>query len=129
MILTNHTILYVDDQGRSTEFYSIVLNKEPRLNVPGMTEFELTGTAILGLMPKSGMIRLFGNQLPNAVPPTGLLRAELYLMVDDPEVYHRRALDCGAFNVSDLAERDWGDRAAYCLDLDGYVLAFATDLG
>jgi catechol 2,3-dioxygenase-like lactoylglutathione lyase family enzyme len=126
MILTSHTILYVDDQHRSTEFYTVVLKQQPRLNVPGMTEFELMPDAILGLMPKSGMLRLFANQLPNALPPTDRLRAEIYLMVDDPAVYHQRALDCGARNVSDLAERDWGHRAAYCLDPDGYVLAFAS---
>lgn len=35
-----HTILYVADQNRSTEFYKLVLGFEPQLNVPGMTEFK-----------------------------------------------------------------------------------------
>lgn len=40
--LRTHFILYVEDQGRSTEFYTRVLGREPSLNVPGMTEFELS---------------------------------------------------------------------------------------
>lgn len=35
-------ILFVADQTRSTEFYRKLLDKEPVLEVPGMTEFELS---------------------------------------------------------------------------------------
>jgi catechol 2,3-dioxygenase-like lactoylglutathione lyase family enzyme len=129
MILISHTILYVDDQRTSADFYAAVLNKPPRLNAPGMTEFELTPGAILGLMPKTGILRLLGGGLPTADAPSGLLRAELYMLVDDPAEYHRRALAAGAQPVSDLAARDWGHMAAYCLDPDGHVLAFAAELG
>jgi uncharacterized protein len=127
MILKSHYILYVDDQQRSTTFYTAVLNKKPRLNVPGMTEFELGNDAILGLMPKHSILSLLGDGLPDGATPSGLVRAELYLLVDRPEEYHRRAHDSGAQHVSDLAERDWGHLAAYCLDPDGHVLAFAID--
>jgi len=34
-------ILFVKDQEKSTSFYKSVLDLEPVLNVPGMTEFEL----------------------------------------------------------------------------------------
>lgn len=129
MILKSHTILYVDDQKKSADFYAVVLNKNPRLNAPGMTEFELTKDAILGLMPRTSLLRLLGNKLAGSEEPAGLLRAEIYLVVDNPGQYHRRALSAGAQNLSDLAERDWGHMAAYCLDLDGHVLAFAVDLG
>ncbi|NUQ05161.1 MAG: VOC family protein [Anaerolineae bacterium] len=126
--MKSHTILYVDDQTKSTEFYAMVLNKKPRLNAPGMTEFELAADSVLGLMPKPGILRLLANNIPDTAAPTGLLRAEIYLIVDNPAEYHRRALDCGAQNMSDLAKRDWGHLAAYCLDPDGHVLAFAADL-
>lgn len=127
MIFKHHTILYVNDQNVSTAFYATVLNKTPHLYTPGMTEFELTKDAILGLMPKSGILRLLGHNLPDSAAPAGLLRAELYLIVDDPEHYHRIAIKAGAQNASDLAERDWGDVVAYCLDPDGHVLAFAAE--
>lgn len=127
MILKSHFILYVDDQRKSADFYAVVLNKSPRLDVPGMTEFELAGDAILGLMPKTSLPRLFGNQLAGSELPAGLLRAEIYLLVDNPAEYHQRALGAGAQNLSDLARRDWGDVAAYCFDPDGHVLAFASE--
>jgi catechol 2,3-dioxygenase-like lactoylglutathione lyase family enzyme len=128
MILKTHTILYVDDQDSSTAFYAAVLNHPPRLHVPGMTEFDLSANAVLGLMPKAGVLRLLGDHLADAALPAGLLRAELYLMVDDPDAYYQRALTSGARRVSDLAARDWGHWAAYCLDPDGHVLAFATEV-
>ena len=32
----------------------------------------------------------------------------------------------GAIELSPLTRRPWGDDAAYCLDPDGHVVAFAT---
>lgn len=125
MIHKSHTILYVNDQESSTAFYAAVLGKSLRLYAPGMTEFELTPDSILGLMPTAGILRLLGHDLP---APAGLLRAELYLIVDDPAEYYRRAMRAGARPVSELAERDWAHRATYCLDPDGHVLAFAIEL-
>lgn len=129
MITKSHTILYVSDQEKSAAFYTTTLNQEPRLNVPGMTEFDLTESTVLGLMPKAGILRLFGSDLPHAGIGEGVLQAELYLMVDNPEAYYRRAISAGARKVSDLAQRNWGDEAAYCLDPDGYILAFAMKAG
>ncbi|MBK6476581.1 MAG: hypothetical protein IPF95_18030 [Flavobacteriales bacterium] len=40
-MLRIHFILYVQDQLRSTSFYTALLGLEPTLNVPGMTEFGL----------------------------------------------------------------------------------------
>lgn len=128
MILKSHFILYVADQSRSSTFYESVLNKKPRLLVPGMTEFDLSDESVLGLMPKAGISRLLANDLPRAAVPDGSLRAELYLLVDNPQAYFERALTAGAQRVSDYALRDWGDRAAYCLDPDGHVLAFAQSI-
>lgn len=128
MILRSHLILYVKDQAQSTAFYTHVLNCEPTLNVPGMTEFSLAEHCILGLMPEAGIRRLLGDSLPDPGQAAGISRAEVYLRVDDPQTYHRRALEKGAQELSSLALRDWGDLAAYCLDPDGYVLAFARSI-
>jgi len=61
----------------------------------GMTEIEIGG-AVLGLMPEAGIRRLLGAALPDPERGRGVPRAEVYLVVDDPEAYHRRALDAGA---------------------------------
>jgi hypothetical protein len=123
-----HFIFYVRDQSKSTAFYEYVLNHKPSLNVPGMTEFALSGDCILGLMPQTGIKRLLGESLPNPSAGDGIPRAEFYLLVDEPQAYHQRALNVGAIELGELAARDWGHCAAYSLDLDGHVLAFAKQL-
>ena len=123
-----HFILYVKDQEQSKKFYSAVLNQEPTLHVPGMTEFELSDGCVLGLMPELGIKRLLGQHLPDPSLGRGIPRAELYLRVDNPIVYHERAIKMGAKELSGLETRDWGDIAAYSIDQDGHVIAFAKTL-
>ena len=125
---TDLFVLYVEDQGRSAAFYAAVLDREPRLDVPGMTEFDLPGGGVLGLMPEAGIARLLGGAVDPAATP-GATHDELYLLVDDPAAYHTRALAAGASELSPLALRDWGDVVAYSRDLDGHVLAFARRAG
>lgn len=122
-----HLILYVAAQQRSRDFYTGVLGISARLDVPGMTEIELPGGAILGLMPEAGIRRLLGPALPDPARAAGVPRAELYLVVDDPESYQRRAVASGAVELSPVAPRNWGHEAGYCLDPDGHVLAFARE--
>lgn len=122
-----HIIFFVRDQSASRELYEAVLGMRPTLDVPGMTEFSLGPLTILGLMPEAGITRLLG---PSVDPSkaSGIARAELYLVVDAPEAFHARALAAGARELSPLADRDWGHRAAYSVDADGNVLAFATPI-
>jgi catechol 2,3-dioxygenase-like lactoylglutathione lyase family enzyme len=121
-----HTILYVERQAASATFYRSVLGVAPRLDVPGMTEFDLGG-AVLGLMPEAGVLRLLGEQVPDPARARGVPRAEIYVLVDDPSAYHARALAAGARELSPLGPRDWGHDVAYSLDLDGHALAFARE--
>lgn len=123
---TAHFILYVADQRRSTEFYSAVFEGAPTLNVPGMTEFSLGENSVLGLMPEDGIVRLLGEEIIHPAAANGAPRCELYLVVPDVAVFHARALKAGAREISPLALRDWGHFAAYSLDPDGHVLAFAS---
>ena len=118
------TILYVSDQKSARDFYQSILQAEPSLDVPGMTEFRLEGGFVLGLMPIEGIRHLLGNDVfPE--PDTKNPRAELYLHVDDAEMYLDRAIKNGAQHILDVEIRGWGDRVGYCLDPDNHVLAFA----
>ena len=123
--LVAHFILYVRDARASAAFYREVLAVAPRLDVPGMTEFELASGAVLGLMPEAGIVRLLGEALPSPATARGVPRAELYLLVGDPGAFHARALAAGAAELSALTPRPWGHDAAYSLDPDAHVLAFA----
>lgn len=120
-----HLILYVRDQERARAFYQAALGFAPRLHVPGMTEFELTGGAVLGLMPEVGIRRLLPS-MPDPAAASGVPRAEVYLVVAAPAAALARALAAGARELSAVERRNWGDDAGYCLDPDGHVLAFAA---
>ena len=124
MIEQGMTILYVSDQEASRIFYESVLQIQPALDVPGMTEFRLGNGFILGLMPIDGIKRLLGKDI---FPKTkeGNPRVELYLHVRNAEQFLDRAIQSGAEHILKVSMRDWGDRVGYCLDLDRHVLAFA----
>jgi len=128
MIVRSHFILYVTDQEASRKFYESVLAQAPKLHVPGMTEFVIGESVIVGLMPECGILRLLSLSILQ-IPDLNQVRGELYLVVDHPEAYHERALLAGARVLSPMSPRDWGDSVAYSLDPNGYVLAFAQPSG
>jgi catechol 2,3-dioxygenase-like lactoylglutathione lyase family enzyme len=119
-------ILYVRDQEASRVFYESVLGCLPSLHVPGMTEFTMADSTVIGLMPEQGIARLLDLDVTEV--SRSAIRGEIYLVVPSPEEYHRRAIAAGAKELSALAPRDWGDQAAYSLDPNGYVLAFASPI-
>ena len=118
-------IFYCDDVKRARDFYAAVLQKVPRLDVDGMVEFQLTPHAVLGLMPTAGIRRLLGDAIVDPAS-SDAPQAELYVVVDDVEAAHRRALDAGGRELSAVQPRNWGDTAGYVADLDGHVLALAS---
>lgn len=117
-------ILYVADQKKSRDFYAAVFGEAPVLDVPGMTEFKLGEKHSACLMPEKGIKSLLGEKLPDPSKGSGIPRAELYMLVDDPGAYHNRALSAGGVEIKPLGQMPWGDTVAYSLDLDGNVLAF-----
>ena len=120
-----HFILYVRDQDASAQFYRKVLAREPSLNVPGMTEFQISNESILGLMPEKGIKQLLGKAIEDPETTNGIARAELYLMVLEPQKFLDRALEAGGRILSKIELRSWGHMAGYVADLDGHVVAFA----
>ncbi len=119
-------ILYVADQQKSRDFYSAILQKEPALDVPGMTEFNLGEELKLGLMPEKGIAKILLDKTPHPGTGNGIPRCELYIHPDDIEEAYSRAITAGAKEVSEIMDRDWGDRVGYVVDFDGHIIAFAT---
>jgi len=116
-------LFYVKDQAASAAYYEKVLALEPILDVPGITEFRLRDGAVFAVMPTTGAAKLLGAHVFSST--SHVPRAELYLVVDDAEACHARALRHGGVELSPMQHRDWGHRAAYSVDPDGHVLAFA----
>jgi catechol 2,3-dioxygenase-like lactoylglutathione lyase family enzyme len=125
MIRNLQFILYVADQQISKDFYSVVFDLEPVLDVPGMTEFELFEGVKLGLMPEKGIAKIFDNKMPHPATGNGIPRCELYLKLENATVYIEGSLQAGAKLISPLLLRDWGDTVAYLADPDGHIIAFA----
>lgn len=119
-------ILYVEDQKRSRDFYSKLLEKEPSLDVPGMTEIILSDNLKLGLMPENGIAKILSDKTPHPSTGNGIPRCELYLYVEDSDKQYQQAVSLGANEISPVSLRDWGDRVGYLSDFDGHIIAFAA---
>lgn len=122
-------ILFVADQQKSRDFYSSVLQMNPELDVPGMTEFKLIDGLKLGLMPENGIARILSDQTPHPKTGSGIPRCELYLLLDNIDEAYERALKSGAKEISKIQDRDWGDTVGYLSDPDGHLIAFAKRTG
>lgn len=122
-IVRSHFVLYVKDQELSTDFFSELLDIQPQLNVPGMTEFRLGHETVLGLMPESGIAKIIHPIMPHPEEANGIPRCELYLYVEEPEQIFERSKELKI--VSPLMKRNWGDTAFYLSDPDGHIIAFA----
>lgn len=120
-------ILYVANQEKSKCFYEQLLNIKPSLHVLGMTEFQLSESTKLGLMPENGIAKILGNSTPHPNTGNGIPRCELYLKVKNANEYLERGIQLGAKMISPLQQRDWGDKVGYITDADGHVIAFAEE--
>ena len=121
-------ILYVSDQSKSTEFYRRLLNSEPSLEVPGMTEFELSNSLKLGIMPENGIAKIIEEKTQHPSRGNGIPRCEIYLLVENLNPYYDRAKALNALVVSDTENRDWGHRVCYFSDPDGHIVAIAEEI-
>ncbi len=118
-------ILYVRSQTASRDFYRALLDAEPVLDVPGMTEFDL-GNCKLGLMPEEGIARIITPALPHPASGSGIPRCELYMLMDDLTAVLERATKAAVAVVAPVKDQDWGHRVAYFADPDGHVIALAS---
>jgi lactoylglutathione lyase len=121
-------IIYVVDQERTRVFYETVLDRQPVLNVPGMTEFMLAPNCKLGIMPEEGIARILTDKAPHPATGNGIPRCELYYYPDDIEACIKRLALAGAVEISPFSDRDWGDAVGYFSDPDGHIVAIARKL-
>jgi catechol 2,3-dioxygenase-like lactoylglutathione lyase family enzyme len=125
MFIATEIILYVANQERSKIFYEQLLGLKPVLDVPGMTEFALSDTCKLGLMPEQNIAKILLHKTPHPASGNGIPRCELYLYVDNINEYYSAAKKMNAAIIDEASVRDWGDKACYFADPDGHIIAFA----
>jgi catechol 2,3-dioxygenase-like lactoylglutathione lyase family enzyme len=119
------TIFYVADLAKTVAFFDAAFGFKKSTVAPQYVEYQVNAGACLGLMPQSNTGYIVGDKLGRLKPTDGSPRGELYLLVPDPEAAVKRLQKAGATCTSPLQMRDWGDRAAYFLIPDGYVIAVA----
>jgi len=100
------TILYVNNQEESSDFYQKIFRSLPDLNVLGMTEFVISDNCKLGLMPNKGIAKILSDKTPHPDNGIGIPRCELYLYVDDIQLEFENAKNCGAKLISTIKDRD-----------------------
>jgi lactoylglutathione lyase len=118
-------ILYVADQARSAAFYATAFERDPVVDVPGMTSFALLPGVRIGLMPNDDAAEVLGSSVPTPSLGSGIPRAEIYLVVEDGSAAVERLRAAGGLELSPLTRRPWGDTAGYFADPDGHVIAIA----
>jgi len=127
-IQTVEFILYVDNQETSSRFYETLFRTKPSLEVQGMTEFTLSDSLKIGLMPNAGIAKILTDKTPYPETGNGIPRCELYFHVEDIQFEFENAIKAGAKIVSKIEDRNWGDRVCYFSDLDGHIIAFAEKI-
>lgn len=120
-----NTILYVANQRQSLDFYAKIIGKQPELDVPGMTEFLLSESHVLGLMPNAGIKKLLGDKIPNPELGFKIPRVEIYFKTPLAKKMFELAIQNGAHKIDEFCLRDWGDSVGYAMDSDCHLLAFA----
>lgn len=90
-----------------------------------MTEFTLTENLKLGLMPENGIAKILFNKTPHPGTGNGIPRCELYIVIDNLEEKFELAKNAGAKEISNIQDRNWGDRVGYLADFDGHIIALA----
>lgn len=118
-------ILYVEDQNISKNFYKNILEINPRLDVPGMTEFEINPGCILGLMPYNNIKILLPQSFYTFLQCDIIPTCELYIITDEINRKIELAVQNGANLLSPLSLRNWGHEVVYFSDPDSHILALA----
>jgi uncharacterized glyoxalase superfamily protein PhnB len=102
---------------------------QKHLVVPGEGKHIAHAQLVLG----NGMIMLssdHGGEYGRVVRPPrelgGLLSQAAYIVVEDVDVVHARAVAAGAVVVIPLKDEDYGGRGFTCRDPEGHLWSFGT---
>jgi predicted enzyme related to lactoylglutathione lyase len=118
-------ILAVADVTRSAGFYERAFGwaRNPLVDYANYVELLPPDGGAIGLYERRGYAAEVGAE--PAELGGGVSSAYMYLRVEDADETAAAIVDAGGRPLSPLAERDWGERAAWFADPDGHVLAVA----
>ena len=119
-------IFAVRDLQRSLDFYERAFGwpRNEWIDFSNYVELITPGGQALGLVEREGFAETAGAQ-PAEVPEGQVAPAYLYVRVEDVDAAVARLEEAGGRPLSPLADRSWGERAAWFADPDGNVVAVA----
>ena len=120
-------ILAVTDVSRSVEFYERAFGwpRNERINYQNYVELLPPDGGALGLYNRDGYASEVGAEPANVAADGKVSPAYVYVRVEDVEATVATVEASGARLLSPLADRSWGERAAWFADPDGNVIAVA----
>ncbi len=121
------TIFATSDLEGALRFYSAAFGWRQLVDTPVYAELALPEGTRLGLYEREAFAATT-KQEPLQASEGAITATELYFYVDDIDATMAQLSAAGAQVLSSLAERSWGDEAAYFTDLDGNVIVIARRL-
>ncbi|MBX3442365.1 MAG: VOC family protein [Planctomyces sp.] len=118
------------DSAAAVEWLCRAFGFEKRLVVPGpegaVAHAELTLGAGMVMVGSGHDGDAYGRLVRSPLDTGGLATGGLYVVVDDVDAHHDRALAAGAEIVLPLRNQDYGGRDYTCRDPEGHVWTFGT---
>jgi len=118
MIRQHRYVLAVPDLARSAAFYRSVLGFEVRELAPGWMLYVKDSCSIMA------------GACPDAIPPSELGDHSYfaYLVVDDVDAYHERAVSLGTEIIKSLRDEPWHMREFGLRTADGHRIMIGSHL-
>jgi len=127
-ISLGYTIFYVEDVGKTLEFFTEAFGLQQRMLTPENDYGELeTGSTTLSFvsteLAKTNLDGAGGFVLPHQAQPAA---ASITLVTDDVEAAMASALSAGAQSYVEPTEKPWGQTVAYVLGPSNVLVEIAT---
>ncbi|MBC7644967.1 MAG: VOC family protein [Thermoleophilia bacterium] len=121
-----YTILYVEDVEQTIEFYERAFGvQRSEIVTPEYGELA-TGATVLSFarhdIARGNSGTNFRMTHPKQLPPA----FEVAFLTDDVQAAYDTAIEAGASEVNEPAEKPWGQTVAYVRDINGVLVEICT---
>lgn len=129
MIKLKYVILYVEDVEQSMNFYKNTFDTEIKFITPekdygelltGETSLSFASVNLAASNIKKGFVTAKTDDKPFGM--------ELGFITDDVEALVKKAIENGAVLYEDIAVKPWGQKTAYIMDPNNYLVEICTEI-
>ncbi|UTX50523.1 VOC family protein [Chryseobacterium sp. MA9] len=129
MIKLKYVILYVEDVEQSMNFYKNTFDTEIKFITPekdygelltGETSLSFASVSLAASNIKKGFVTAKTDDKPFGM--------ELGFITDDVEALVKKAIENGAVLYEDITVKPWGQKTAYIIDPNNYLVEICTEI-